>query len=349
MPYTRPDERARALRLHLNENTAGCSPAVLDAVQALTREDLSFYPDYGAVTAAVERALGVPAGWVLLTNGLDEGLHLVAQQGMLRALGRHDQSAHVVFAEPAFEMYAACAEAMGLGTRRVPPGADLAFPGAALLAALGAGTEVVYLTDPGNPTGLPVPPGVIDQVAAAAPHATVLVDEAYADFSGRSAIGPRLDERRNVVVGRSFAKAYGLAALRAGALVAHPDTLAPLRRMQPPFSLNVCSVRALDAALADRPYLDWYVAQSVESRQLVYAFCDRHRFPYWPSEANFVLLRVGERATSLVAALAARGVLIRDRSRAPGCDGCVRITAGVVDATRTCLDALEDLLATRTD
>jgi histidinol-phosphate aminotransferase len=349
MPYIRPDEAADALRLHLNENTAGCSPAVLAAVRSIGREDASYYPDYGPVTAAVERALGVAAGWVLVTNGLDEGLHLVAQQGMLRALARHDRTAHVVFAEPAFEMYTACAEAMGLGVSRVPPGPDLAFPAEPILAALDRGTEVVYLTDPGNPTGLPVPVGLVERIAAAAPHATVLVDEAYADFSGRSAIGPLLDRYRNVVVGRTFAKAYGLAALRAGALVAHPDTLAALRRIQPPFSLNVCSVRALEAALADRAYLEWYVAQSVESRQLIYEFCQRHRFRYWPSEANFVLLRVGARATSLVAALAARGVLVRDRSRAPGCDGCIRITAGVVDATRTCLDALEDLLATRPD
>src|SRR5262249_46454117 len=103
------------------------------------------------------------------------------------------------------------------------------------------------------------------------------------------------------------------------------------------------------AALADRPFLDDYVAQSVESRRRIYAFSDKHSFTYWPSEANFVLLRIGRQARDVVAALADRGVLIRDRSAAPGCDGCVRITAGLVEHTDICLAALEDVLAQRID
>jgi len=343
MSYLRPPSSPDSLRLHLNENTAGCSPAVLAAIHAIAREDTAFYPDYGPITAAVERWLAVPAGWVLPTNGLDEGLHLAAQARALQTR----QPGHVLFPEPAFEMYAACADASGLGVVRIAPEPGFRFPLDAMLAAISPDTRVIYLTDPNNPTGLGVPRGALEQIGSAAPGATVLVDEAYADFSGRTAIGPMLDRHRNLIVGRTFAKAHGLAALRAGALVAHPDTLAPLRRIQPPFSLNVCAIRALDAALGDRTYLDWYVAQSVESRRIVYDLCARHRLTCWPSEANFVLVRVGDDAPAIVAALATRGILIRDRSSAPGCAGCVRITAGVVEHTRRCLDALEDLLATR--
>jgi histidinol-phosphate aminotransferase len=342
--YNRPSESPNALRLHLNENTAGCSPAVLSAIQSITRTDTAFYPDYGRVTEAAERWLGVPAGWVQLTNGLDEGLHLVAQLGALRA---RPSAGHALFPEPAFEMYAACAEASGLDIVRIAPEPDFRFPLEAMVARVGPATRVIYLTDPNSPTGLAIPPGAIDEVAAAAPDSVVLVDEAYADFSGRTAIGPLLDRHRNLVVGRTFAKAHGLAALRAGALVAHPDALAPLRRIQPPFSLNVCAVRALEAALADRAYLEWYVAESAESRRIVYDLCDRHGLRYWPSEANFVLVRIGDAAPAIVEALAARGILIRDRTRAPGCAGCVRITTGVVADTRRCTDALEDMIATR--
>jgi histidinol-phosphate aminotransferase len=244
-------------------------------------------------------------------------------------------------------MYAACAGASGLGVVRIAPEPGFRFPIDALLAAIGPSTRVIYLTDPNNPTGQPIPAGAIERVAEAAPHALVLVDEAYAEFSGRTVIGPLLERHRNLVAGRTFAKAHGLAALRAGALVAHPDTLAPMRRIQPPFSVNICAVRALEAALADRAYLDWYVAQSVESRQMVYDLCGRRGLTCWPSEGNFVLVHVGDDAPALVARMAERRVLVRDRSGAPGCAGCIRITAGVADHTRRCLDVLEDLLATR--
>ena len=99
--------------------------------------------------------------------------------------------------------------------------------------------------------------------------------------------------------------------------------------------------------MGDRAYLDGYVAQSDASKRLIYEFCDARGIRYWRSEANFVLLRLGPDAASITAALAARGIHIRDKSAAPGCDGCVRITAGVIEHTRACLSALEDVLASR--
>lgn len=348
MTYHRLPDRGPGLRLHLNENTAGCSPAVLAAIRALTREDMAFYPDYTEVTTECERWFDVPAGWVQLTNGLDEGLQIVAQRGSVPGV-RGQTPSDAIIIEPAFEMYAACTEAAGGRVVRIPPGPDFAFPIDAILSAISDHTRVIYLTDPNNPTGLAIPTGAVERIAAAAPQAIVLLDEAYADFSGRTFIGPALDRHRNLIVGRTFAKAHGLAALRAGAIVAHPDTLEPLRRMLPPYTLNVCAVRALTAALQDRSYLDWYVAQSNHSRQLIYSFCDVRGFQYWRSEANFVLLRVGDAATSLTEGLADRGVFIRDRSAAPGCDGCIRITAGIADHTAICLAALEDLLASSDD
>ena len=319
MSYSKPPT-APGLRLHFNENTGGCSPAVLEALRAIARDDVSFYPDYSEITAATERYFGVAPGRVQLTNGLDEGLHVVAQLAANRARasieadngrlsdpahagtdpgpgpahaergqapstpradnGRLSDPAHagidpgpgpadaergqapstpraepVLIVEPAFEMYAASAEAVGLGAVHIPSGDDFRFPLEAILAAIGPHTRLIYLTDPNNPTGLAIPGGAVEQIAAAAPQAIVLVDEAYAEFSGRTFIGPALDRYRNLIVGRTFAKAHGLAALRVGALIAHPETLAPLRRILPPYSLNIAAVRALSAALRTPDYL----------------------------------------------------------------------------------------------
>ena len=249
-----------------------------------------------------------------------------------------------MFPEPAFEMYRVCADAVGLPVTAIPPKPGFAFPLDELLGAAPR-AAIVYLTDPNNPTGLAIPVGAVEQIAQSAPDTLVLVDEAYADFSGRTIIGPALGQHRNLIAGRTFAKGHGLAALRIGALVAHPDTLAPIRALLPPFSLNIAAVTALAAALDDDEWLRAYVAASSESRERIYAWCDTHGYEYWRSEANFVLLRVGPIAPALAEQMAARGILIRDRSSAPGCAGCIRISAGSVEATDRCLRALEDTLA----
>jgi histidinol-phosphate aminotransferase len=339
----------------LNENTAGCSPAVQAALVALARQDLSLYPDYTDITSRIERWFGVAPGRVQITNGLDEGIQMVGQYGALHhAPGADTRPAWnrlrppaIVIVEPSFEVYDICAQALAADVVRIDPEPDFRFPLDAIVARITPHTRVIYLTDPNNPTGIGIPAGAVERIAAAAPHALVLVDEAYSDFSGRTLIGPLLDRYRNLIIGRTFAKAHGLAALRVGALVAHPDTLDALRRVQLPFSVNISAVTALSAALDDTAYLDWYVAQSAASKEAVYAFCRRHRLTFWPSEANFVLVRVGADAGTIVAALRQRQILVRDRSASPGCAGCIRLTAGVVDHTNMALSALEELLASR--
>jgi histidinol-phosphate aminotransferase len=188
-----------------------------------------------------------------------------------------------------------------------------------------------------------IPPAAIHALARALPDGVVFVDEAYADFTDAHFLG-ELRAVPNVVVGRTFAKAYGLAALRIGAVVGDESVIARLRRSLPPYSINVAAAVALEAALGDQPHLDAYRAQVRASKSRVYAVCDRLGLAYWPSEANFVLIRVGDRATAIVEALRARRIFVRDRSSEPGCAGCIRITAGILAHTEQALAALEDIL-----
>ena len=338
----------RSLRLHLNENTAGCSPAVLAAIRGIGLGDIACYPDYASVTSAVERWLGVDAGWVQLTNGLDEGIHVAAQSVAADGIRRGLALRPAVIVEPAFEMYAICARAAELPVVRIPPLDDFVFPVDAVVQAIAAGAGLVYLTDPNNPTGVGIPRPALEAIGDVAVDTLVLLDEAYADFSGRTSLD-LLSRFHNFAIGRTFAKAHGLAGLRIGALVAHPETLAPLRRILPPFPLNICAVHALPAALQDSSFLQAAVTSAGDSKALIYDFCQRHGLRCWSSEANFVLVRVGANATPIVRALAERGILVRDRSDQPGCDGCIRITAGVVEHTQACLAALEAIVAARPD
>lgn len=337
------------LRLHMNENTAGCAPAVLEALHAVTRQEVARYPDYDRAVAECARYLGVTPADVVLTNGLDDGLHAVANRARTFGLaGRPEGHAfEAIVIEPAFEMFAAAAEAADGVVVRVPMAAGFAFPLDAVLAAITPRTRLVFINDPNNPTGQGVAAGAIEAVAAAAPHAIVFVDEAYAEFSGRTLIGPRLDRRRNLVVGRTFAKAHGLAGLRIGAVVGHADFMARLRERQPPYHVNAFAVAALVAAIAAPDYAAWFVDQAARSREAIYDWCRRRGLAYWPSEANFVLVRLGPAAADVTAAVAARGVWIRDKSPAPGCEGCVRVAAGVVEHTERGLAVIDDALVRR--
>ena len=279
--YDRADAPDDALRLHLNEHTGGCSPAVMDAIARVARQTVAKYPDYTRITGAVAGHIGVPDAQVLLTNGLDEGIFAVAIAQL-----RGDTNEAVII------------------------------------------EEIVWLASL-------LPRGAL-----------LLLDEAYVEFAGGSFL-PLLQAHPNVVVGRTFAKAYGLAGMRVGAVIASEAVIARLRRVVPPYSLNVFVVAALEAALGDRAYMDAYRRAVQTSRQLLYAACDRWGLPYVRSDANFVLVRAGDRRQALLDGLQARGIYIRDRDRQPGCAGCVRITTGLVEHTEACIAAMEEILCGR--
>lgn len=340
--YEKVPEYGAGLRLHLNENTAGCSPVVLAAMRRVTREDCAFYPDYAEVHDVAARWLGVAPDQIALTNGLDEGIHAASYAYLQRGAGGHRHRAVIV--QPAFDMYAACAELAQAEIVDVAPLPAFDFPLEGLSRAITPATRVVFLTSPNNPTGVAIARDQLVEVLALVPSdGIVFLDEAYVDFADDSAID-LIGAFPQLVIGRTFAKAQGLAAVRAGALVASEATMARLRRHLPPYGLNIFALVAILAAAGDDAYVEWYRAQVRASRALVYDACARLRLAYTPSQANFVLVRIGGDVPTTVRAMAARGIFVRDRSTQPGCDGCIRIGAGVVEHTTRALAALEEVL-----
>jgi histidinol-phosphate aminotransferase len=340
--FQRPAELSGGLRLHQNENTAGCSPRVLDALRALRADEVSFYPPYAAAIDACARHLAVPPDSIALVNGLDEGLIGIAVAYLRSSAGGFVPEA--IVPEPAFEIFKFDTEVVGGRAVSVMPRPDFSFPLDDVLAAITPRTRVVFLTNPNNPTGVPMPLEAIRTIARAVPNeAIVFVDEAYADFSGTTFI-PELPSFQNVIVGRTFSKAFGLAGLRIGCLVGAPDRLDPIRLTTPVYSVNVAAVVAVRAAIDDRAYVDDYLRQVTASKALLYAACDRLGLTYWPSSANFVLVRAGDRLREFVAGAADRGIHLRDRSTEPGCAGCVRIGTGIVEHTQRCIAAMEEML-----
>jgi histidinol-phosphate aminotransferase len=340
--YQKPAELYEGLRLHQNENTGGCSPRVLEALARMRPDQIGFYPPYAAATDAVASYLNAPADRVTLTNGLDEGIMALAVAYLRPSVGGPVPEA--VVPEPAFEIFRVDTAVAGGRLVQVMPRADFQLPLDAVLAAITSHTRVVFLTNPNNPTGVSMSLDAIRTIARAVPAgAVVFVDEAYAEFAGRSFI-PDLPAFPNVIVGRTFSKAFGLAGLRIGCLVGAPDTMDPIRRAVPVYSVNIAATVAVQAALEDVQYLQHYLRQVAESKSLLYDACDRLGLGYWKSDANFVLVCAGDRTDALVHGAFARGVYIRDRSTEPGCAGCIRIGAGIVEHTRRCIAVMEDVL-----
>jgi histidinol-phosphate aminotransferase len=339
--YDKPPELYDGLRLHQNENTAGCSPRVLAALRSLRPEQIGFYPPYLQAIDAYAKQIGVDPRWIAFTNGLDEGI-MAAAIVYLRASGGGTPEA--IVPQPAFEIFEVNTSVAGGRTIRIPPRHGFAFALDELVAAITSNTRLVFVTNPNNPTGVSVPIEAIKAIARRMPSGgVVFVDEAYADFAGRSFV-PELGGFANVIVGRTFAKAYGLAGLRLGALIGSPAALDPVRRAIGVYSVNIAAVVAVQAALEDRAFVADYLDQVKTSKALVYEACERLGVEYWKSDANFVLIRVGDGAGAIVEAAASRGIYLRDRSSEAGCAGCIRMTTGIVDHTRRGLAVLEEVL-----
>ena len=340
--YRKPASAAGALRLHLNENTGGCSPRVIEAIRTIAAEDAAFYPDYERAYASAAEYFGVAPASLLLTNGLDEGI-LAATAAAFRS--RDGGVPEALSVTPTFDMYEICVDALGGRMRTIPFDEDFRLDSGCLVAALTPGTRIVFVTTPHNPSGVTIPADQILALARTISPVLLLVDEAYVEFSGTSLATPAtLESSPNVVVGRTFAKAFGLAGLRAGALLAAPGTLAPMRRVVLPYTLNAVTAAVLPAAIGDTAYRDRYVAEARRSREMVAAACARLGLRTWPSEANFVLVDAGSKAPAVAAGLAARGVLVRDKSGEPGLEGCLRMTAGWIADTERLIAALEEVV-----
>lgn len=324
------------LRLDFNENTLACSPRVLEVLGQISRAELTMYPEREPVERLVAEHLKLKPTQVLLTNGVDEAIHVVCQT----YLGTDDE---MLLPVPTYSMYAVYASATESKLVEVQANVDFGFPLEALLAKITPRTRVIAIANPNSPTGQAVRREDILRVVEAAPQAMVLVDEAYFHFYGHTVMD-LVGRVPNVIVARTFSKVYGLAGLRLGLLAAGEEQLQWLRRVISPYSVNSLALACLPAASNDRAYVDWYVAEVLAARGDFTAALDRMGIRYWPSEANFVLTRIGRLHAEFCRAMRTRGVLVRDRSSDPGCDGCVRITIGTREHMRRGAQAMEESL-----
>jgi histidinol-phosphate aminotransferase len=326
-----------ALRLDFNENTLACSPKVREVLASVSTGDLTRYPERGPVEAIVAAHLGLNADQVALTNGVDEAIHVLFETFL-------EAGDELLMPVPTYTMYEVYASTTDAHVLTIQAANDLQFPFERLLRAITPKTKIIAIANPNSPSGSIATRAQIVEIAHRAPHAILLVDEAYFHFCGETVLD-LVGVVPNLIVARTFSKAYGLAGLRLGLLAGPAESMRWIRRVLSPYSVNSLALACLPAALNDEAYLDWYVGEVIAARAEFEAALDAAGVRRWPSRANFILTEIGPRHAEFVRLMSAAGVLVRDRSSDPGCDGCVRITIGTREQMRQATVALNETLA----
>jgi histidinol-phosphate aminotransferase len=332
-PYHAPTEgRRNKLRLDFNENTVGAPPHVLDFIKRyLTGVDLSIYPEYEHALEDLSRHFGVGIDELTLTNGTDETIQLLINTYV-------NEADEVLILRPSYAMYRFYSELAGANLEGVDYRAPaLEFPLEELLQRITARTRAVFISNPNNPTGTGVDVRGIESILAKATNAAVLVDEAYYEFSGVTVL-PLINEHSNLFVSRTFSKLYGMAGMRCGCVFSNRANMTYIRKAQSPYSVNSMASMAARIAVQDRTFVEEYVLEVLTARELLYVGMERLNIPYVKSQANFVLIQVGDRATEIRDELRSRGILVRDRSHE--LPGCLRVTVGTRDQIQQFLDEL---------
>ncbi len=270
------------------------------------RAGLTVYPEYHSAKEAIAQYFRVAPEQFLFTNGTDEAIQVFINTYV-------DAGQEVLLLKPAYAMYRFYAESAGAVVKEVAyPPPDMEFPLQAALDAITPSTRAVLLANPNNPTGTGFSLIGIERILHRARKAVVLVDEAYYEFSGVTAI-TEIERVPNLFVCRTFSKVFGMAAMRLGCLFSHPANIALLHKVQSPYSVNSLAIVAAQAAVEDTAYIESYVAEVLAARELLCVGLERLGIGYVPSSANFVLARIGPRAIEVRDALRDRGILVRDR------------------------------------
>lgn len=296
------------VKLASNENPLGVSALVREA---LTNKisGLARYPDANGfyLKQALADKFDIQMNQITLGNGSNDVLELLARTYVT---SEHE----VIFAQHAFVVYPLVTKAIG-ATPVAVPAKDYGHDLDAMLAAITPKTRMIFVANPNNPTGTFLTKDELEVFIAKVPvHVLVVLDEAYYEYVPARDRAPSfvwIEQYPNLVVTRTFSKAYGLAGLRAGYAVSHPNVADLMNRIRQPFNMNELALTAALAALQDDDFIQRSVQMNAEGMAQITTFCDAHGLNYIPSHGNFVTIEVGANAGEIYQQLLQQGVIVR--------------------------------------
>lgn len=330
---------ANVLKMDLNECHALPSPRVLAALRAVVGQDatLNWYPDSGctALRQAIGRYLGVPADFLLVANGSNMAMELVA-----RAFLTKDDS--VLIVSPVYAVFSVQCKLQQARIETFQFSKPFAPDFNELLAQRGA-HKIIYLANPNNPTGVGYPREQIRALLETHRDSLVVLDEAYIEYYGESSVG-WIENHPNLIVLRSFSKAFSLAGMRCGYVVAQPAVLNVLGRVLAPWAVSGLTQVAALAAMEDLAYMRETVAECTRARETIVEVLKESGFVVHNTQGNFIIWQVREPARA-VQALAAHNVYVSNKDSVPQMKGCLRVTVGNAAQTQQFLGIVQELQA----
>lgn len=323
------------IRLDANERPADLPPAVKAKIlEKLAVLPFNRYPELSAqsLKTTIGTDFGLSAANVIIGNGSSEILEAVCY-----AFGGAGRS--IVYPSPSFSMYGIYAKLADSRPVPVELTADYTVDADKLLAAACENAAgIILLCNPNNPTGTVMPPEQVEYIVASTPS-LVVVDEAYHEFYGKSSVN-LLNKYTNLAIARTFSKAYGLAAARAGYLLADEAIVRTIGKVLLPYNVNALTLTAAETVFGMRgAFADSLAENRRERERLTAALSAVPGITVYPSQTNFLLIK-SEQAAVLAARLSARGIGIRDFSKVPGLLGCIRITVGTPAENDAVLEAV---------
>jgi histidinol-phosphate aminotransferase len=337
--YSPPLEGRRGmLRLDFNENTIGCSPKVLQVINHIKEEEIAAYPEYKRFRAKLADSLNIKPDQLIVTNATDEAISIVVQTYV-------DKGEEAIVPVPTFAMFKFYLQIAGARITEISYNSDLTFPINKVMGMIGKKTRLVILCNPNNPTGTLIEKKDIIRIFAKAQRfdALVLLDEAYYEFSGLDCID-LIDRYDNLIVLRTFSKAYGLGGLRLGYACANKDIVNNLLRCGSPYSVNTVAITAGLVAIDDKEYVKWYVGEVHKGKKILYDALAKLGVKTYPSWGNFLIAKFPKRAKEIEEGLKERGILVRDRSDYPLLKDCLRIGIGTKKQAKKLAGALQEIM-----
>jgi histidinol-phosphate aminotransferase len=333
---SRPDGET-TFKLDWNEATIAPSPRVTEAIQAYIggQRDLNWYPQLGStdLVTALEGYTGVSPEHLLATNGSDDALQLICNTFL-------SEGDKVVAPVPTYNHFLVFAQSRGAAITKVRGETPFDKNLDGIREAMSPDTRILYLVSPNNPTGVVLDPEDVEQLCRDYPRTLIILDEAYFEFAQVTGID-LVGEYPNLIVTRTFSKAFGLAGLRVGYLAADTGVIEGLSRIYNPKSVNALGQVGAIAALNDLDYLNDFLAEVKTSKEILREFFASKNAEAYITPANFVVVRVPDIKRTL-GQLESRGVYVRDRSSYPGLEGCLRMSVGTVKQTEKLLSRLEE-------
>jgi len=331
--------RLKYIRLDMNENNWGPSPGILDVIHNLKSEDISVYPEKDKLLNMLARKLKIRVENILLGNGSDELIDLITRNYVT-------EDSHVILPIPTFSMFEICFDKKTSEVHKILYENNFSYPTENVIAAVKDQTSIIVAVSPNNPTGTILPRKQLIRIIESAPQATVILDEAYAEFAGESNLD-LIKSYPNFIVLRTFSKGYGLAGLRLGYAVSDQKNIDLIKQYQMPFSINSIALKVAVATIKTTSLLSEMMRKANHEKQELISALHRLEFPVRETKANFVLVKTGLWTDEIYRALKRKGILVRNLRHYPLMETYLRITVGRTDENRKLIDALRTIISSK--